>query len=123
MDYLFGPMVMNVNTTERIEVVGVDQINHPRHYTTGGVECIEAIKASMTPPEFEGYLKGNCLKYLWRYRNKDGVVSLQKCEWYLRRLIEELQGREALRALKDMAANQNEGVRQIETDDCNSQQP
>ena len=83
-------MVMNVNTTERIEVAEVDQVNHPCHYTTGGVECIEAIKASMTPPEFEGYLKGNCLKYLWRYRNKDGVVSLQKCEWYLKRLIAEL---------------------------------
>ena len=114
---------MNVNTTERIEVAEVDQINHPRHYTTGSVECIDAIKASMTSPEFEGYLKGNCLKYLWRYRNKDGVVSLQKCEWYLSRLIEELQEREAPRASKGMATRQNEGVRQIETDDCNSQQP
>ena len=94
---------MNVNTTERIEVVGVDQINHPRHYTTGGVECIEAIKASMTPPEFEGYLKGNCLKYLWRYRNKDGVVSLQKCEWYLRRLIGELQNKDAESCKEGMA--------------------
>ena len=101
----------------------MDSVNHPDHYTAGGIECIEAIKASMTAIEFAGYLKGNCMKYLWRYQNKGGLESLQKCEWYLRRLIEELQGREAPRASKGMATRQNEGVRQIETDDCNSQQP
>ena len=68
----------------------VDQVNHPCHYTTGGVECIEAIKASMTTIEFAGYLKGNCMKYLWRYQNKGGLESLRKCEWYLQRLITEL---------------------------------
>lgn len=69
----------------------MDQINHPKHYTTGKVECIEAIKSSMTALEFEGYLKGNCIKYLWRYKNKGGIESLHKCEWYLIRLIDELQ--------------------------------
>lgn len=71
-----------------------DQINHPQHYTGGGIECIDAIKASMTVSEFEGYLKGNCIKYLWRYKNKGGIESLYKCEWYLIRLINELQGRD-----------------------------
>ena len=73
----------------------MDPVNHPSHYTTGGIECIEAIKASMTLLEFEGYLKGNCIKYLWRYQSKGGVESLQKCEWYLNRLIGELQNRDA----------------------------
>lgn len=71
----------------------MDQVNHPSHYTAGGIECIEAIKASMTPPEYEGYLKGNCIKYLWRYKHKGGLESLLKCEWYLCRLIHELRGR------------------------------
>ena len=73
----------------------MDPINHPSHYKAGGVECIDAIKASMMPLEFEGYLKGNCIKYLWRYRHKGGIESLQKCEWYLKRLIGELQQKDA----------------------------
>ena len=68
----------------------MDPVNHPHHYTAGGIECIEAIKASMTAIEFAGYLKGNCMKYLWRYQNKGGQESLRKCEWYLKRLIAEL---------------------------------
>ena len=68
----------------------MDSVNHPHHYTAGGIECIEAIKASMTAIEFAGYLKGNCMKYLWRYQNKGGQESLRKCEWYLKRLIAEL---------------------------------
>ena len=69
----------------------MDPVNHPGHYTAGGIECIEAIKASMTAGEFAGYLKGNCMKYLWRYQNKGGLESLQKCEWYLKRLITEIK--------------------------------
>jgi len=64
-----------------------DNVNHPPHYTNGGVECIEAIRAAMTVDAFAGYLKGNCIKYLWRYTQKGGVQDLQKCEFYLKVLI------------------------------------
>lgn len=64
-----------------------DAVNRPAHYTTGSVECIDAIEASMTPEEFKGYLKGNAQKYLWRYRNKGKPKEdLQKALWYLQRL-------------------------------------
>lgn len=67
-----------------------DPVNHPNHYTQGGVECIDAIKASMTPEAFKGYLKGNAIKYLWRYLNKGKPVQdLEKARWYLDKLIEE----------------------------------
>jgi hypothetical protein len=66
-----------------------DNVN-PQHYKQGGVECIEAIKASMTHEEFIGYLKGNSMKYLWRYRNKNGLEDLHKMNWYNNRLIKEL---------------------------------
>ena len=65
-----------------------DNVNHPSYYTQGGIECIDAIKASMTPAEYEGYLKGNIIKYLWRWRSKGGVESLCKGRWYLNKLIE-----------------------------------
>lgn len=63
-----------------------DPVNHPDHYTAGAIECIDAIAAAMTPEEFRGYLRGNAFKYLWRYRMKGGVESLQKAQWYLDRL-------------------------------------
>ena len=60
---------------------------NPAHYQKGGVECIEAIEASMTPESFKGFLKGNCIKYIYRYENKNGIEDLKKAEWYLLRLI------------------------------------
>ena len=64
-----------------------DKVNHPIHYTNGGIECIDAIKASMTKEAFKGFLKGNALKYLWRYELKGGKEDLLKCEFYLKILI------------------------------------
>lgn len=65
-----------------------DPVNSPSHYADGnGIECIEAIEASMTVEEFKGFLKGNCQKYLWRYTKKNGAEDLKKAKWYLDRLI------------------------------------
>lgn len=66
-----------------------DNVN-PAHYKQGGIECIEAIKASMTNEEFLGYLKGNTMKYLWRYNDKNGLEDLRKGQVYLQWLINEL---------------------------------
>jgi len=64
-----------------------DLVNHPPHYVDGGIECIEAIEAQLTPEEYRGYLKGNCVKYLWRERHKGNTESLKKAQWYMDRLI------------------------------------
>ena len=69
-----------------------DNVNHPVHYTSGGIECIEAIKASMSTEQYRGYLKGNTLKYLWRYDLKGGLEDLQKAIVYLGWLIQEVGG-------------------------------
>lgn len=69
---------------------GADPVNHPTHYTQGGIECIEAIKASMTREEYEGFLKGQVIKYVWRYKHKGKPVEdLKKARFYLDRLISE----------------------------------
>jgi len=65
-----------------------DLVNHPSHYTDGNIECIEAIEAQLTPEEYRGYLKGNVAKYIWREKNKGGIQSLQKAQWYLTRLVD-----------------------------------
>ena len=68
-----------------------DVVNKPSHYNTGSIECIEGIQASMSAEAFAGYLKGNCMKYLWRYDYKGKPVEdLQKAQWYLAELIKEL---------------------------------
>jgi hypothetical protein len=60
----------------------------PDHYG-GEIECIAAIKASMSQQQFKGYLKGNVIKYLWRYDRKNGLEDLQKADVYLQWLIKE----------------------------------
>jgi hypothetical protein len=70
--------------------VKVDVINKPEHYNKGGIEAIEAIEASMPSQEYKGYLKGNCLKYLWRYEDKNGVEDLRKARVYLEWLIKSM---------------------------------
>lgn len=67
--------------------VGADTVDHPSHYTSGSIECIDAIQAQMTPEQFAGYLRGNVAKYVWRYEHKGGAESLRKARWYLDRLI------------------------------------
>ena len=65
-----------------------DVVNSPNHYNNGSIECIEGIQASMSTEAFAGYLKGNCMKYLWRYDYKGKPVEdLQKAQWYLAKLL------------------------------------
>ena len=68
-----------------------DMVNSPPHYNNGDIECIDAIKESMTPEAFKGYLKGNIQKYIWRYENKKGGEDLKKAQWYLNKLIKTLE--------------------------------
>lgn len=69
----------------------IDNVNSPSHYADSSIECIDAMQASMSDEEFEGYCRGNVFKYLWRFRDKGGVESLKKARWYLDRLIKTLE--------------------------------
>lgn len=76
------------------ETAQSDNINHPGHYCQGGIECIKAIEASMTPEEFQGYCKGNVMKYIWRFREKNGLEDLKKAQVYLGWMIESKEKQE-----------------------------
>ncbi len=65
----------------------VNMVDNPPHYNQAGIECLDAIEAA-TGEGYEFYLQGNILKYLWRYRYKNGLEDLKKAEFYLKRLIE-----------------------------------
>ena len=70
-----------------------DAVQHPSHYTQGGIECIDAIKASMTADGFCDYCKGNIIKYIWRWRDKGGAEDLRKASVYLNWLINAAEGK------------------------------
>lgn len=71
--------------------INVIQVDHPDHYNQGSIECIEALKACMTPEEYHGFCSGNVIKYVWRYRNKNGLKDLKKAKWYLETLIKDIE--------------------------------
>ena len=69
-----------------------DMVNHPPHYTAGGIECIDALEAATTGLSgWEAGLTWNVIKYMWRWKRKNGLEDLQKARFYLSRLIEKLQ--------------------------------
>lgn len=83
------------NIAEVVEKYGEDAkpdpVNHPAHYTSGGIECIDAMQAAFGVEAVKDFCLCNAFKYLWRHRNKNGVEDLKKARWYLNRLIEEVE--------------------------------
>ena len=71
-----------------------DSVNQPNHYTAGGIEVIDYIRAKLTPDQLKGYYVGNLLKYLSRADHKGGVEDYKKAQVYLRWLIELEENRE-----------------------------
>lgn len=82
--------VVSVSTSnESIKQAEPDMVNHPPHYTYGGIETIDFIKAKLTPEEFKGYLKGNILKYGSRVGHKgDPAQDAGKLAWYASKYAE-----------------------------------
>lgn len=69
-----------------------DNVNNPKHYNQGGIECIDAIKAATVGKTgIEAFCVGNAIKYLWRYEEKNGLEDACKSAWYVERLIKELK--------------------------------
>ena len=65
-----------------------DNVNAPAHYAGDGMQVIDAIKAFFGEREYIGFLWGNVVKYVLRYRKKGGIEDLEKAQWYLNKLIE-----------------------------------
>ena len=68
-----------------------DPVNRPAHYTSGGIECIDAMQAAFGVEAVKDFCLCNAFKYLWRHRSKNGVEDLKKACWYLNRLITEME--------------------------------
>lgn len=84
-----------------------DPVKHPNHYCYGKFECVEVIRElTAGVPGPEGFLLGNVIKYLWRYRRKNGAEDLKKARRYIDMLLqmyEEMDGTRADTAIIDVA--------------------
>jgi hypothetical protein len=67
------------------DAVRPDMVNSPPHYTAGGIETIDFIKAKLSDEGYRGYLQGNLLKYASRI-GKKGSDDAGKAAWYAKRL-------------------------------------
>lgn len=89
--FCHGPMVPDETIEENYTKVFGDMVNHPAHYTQGGIECIDALRAATVGLEgIEAVCTANAIKYLWRWKHKNGVQDIEKAIWYLERLKEEV---------------------------------
>lgn len=69
-----------------------DVVNHPAHYTSGKMECIDIVDVMTDDKQgLEAFCTGNIVKYLYRYNKKGGVEDVKKAEWYFKKLIEVLE--------------------------------
>lgn len=75
-------------------IVSDNVVNHPSHYTQGKYEVIDYIEDKLSKEELQGYCVGNVLKYVSRFKHKNGLEDLKKAEWYLNRLITNMEGKE-----------------------------
>ena len=66
----------------------IDNVNHPPHYTQGGIECIDAMEAAYGTEAVINFCKCNVFKYLFRSSEKQPVQSIEKAEWYLKKYKE-----------------------------------
>lgn len=114
------PIFENVNTanaqwmqlssiTNKVEPA--DNVNHPQHYQSkSGLETIDVIEAFT-----EGLVggeatnTGNVLKYMCRWKSKNGLEDLKKARWYLDRLIGIVEKRDE--EMRKLAANTSSGIR------------
>ena len=71
-----------------IETVPADNVNSPDHYTAGGIETIDYIKAKLGTEGTINYCMGNVIKYTSRWQDKNGLEDLKKARWYLEYAID-----------------------------------
>lgn len=72
----------------------IDNVNHPSHYTHGKIETIDKIEDVLGLEGFQAYCVGNAIKYLDRYKLKNGFEDIKKAKRYLEFYIEKTEGKE-----------------------------
>jgi hypothetical protein len=87
VDLTKNAVVKAVETDPNVLYEKKEKVNHPSHYNSVKKETIKILEDYLTDDEYAGFLKGNVLKYIHRYKFKNGTEDLNKAKWYLEELI------------------------------------
>ena len=73
-----------------------DNVNHPAHYASGNIECIDAMRSAFGEFPTASYCQINAFKYIWRAGKKGDsqekyIEDLEKADWYIKKCIEILK--------------------------------
>jgi hypothetical protein len=88
---MYPPMEDDASAATKILLNRLDNdpVNHPSHYTEGGIECIDAIAAALGPVGFVAFCRGNVIKYAWRADKKGKPTQdMEKADWYAKKAAE-----------------------------------
>ena len=55
----------------------------PNHYKSCSIECIDAMILAFGADSVAEFCLINAFKYIWRYKDKNGITDIQKAEWYI----------------------------------------
>jgi hypothetical protein len=81
-----GKLIKSSPKKEKL-IMTYDNVNHPSHYKTGGIETIDFIEAKSL-----NYNLGNVVKYITRADYKGNKIEdLKKAQWYLNREVSNLE--------------------------------
>lgn len=83
----------HIKTIEPYNNTHKDNVNHPSHYQSeSGLEVIDVIDAFTEDLSGEeAFCTGNAIKYICRWKSKNGVEDLKKAKWYIDRMINKLE--------------------------------
>ena len=70
------------------ETKTIDSINHPQHYEINGMECIDVLLATQGKEAVKSFCICNAIKYLYRWKNKNGAEDIKKANWYINKFLE-----------------------------------
>ena len=74
---------LEFNETDPSDINSLASSTPDRYKGANGIECIDAIHAALGDEGFEMFCVGQCLRYLFRYKRKNGLNDLRKAEDYL----------------------------------------
>ncbi len=74
--------------TKTVKPTETDNVNHPSHYTQGGIECIDAMTSAFGKEAVKHFCICNAFKYVWRSEHKNGIEDIDKAIWYLNKVKE-----------------------------------
>lgn len=84
----YSQLLFLEDNNKKVKEMENDPVNHPNHYSSGGIDCIDAMIAAYGKESVKQFCKCNAFKYQWRFDKKNGKEDLDKAQWYQNKFLE-----------------------------------